>query len=472
VGLFWLCAWLLGFPSAQRDDGFFLGAGLHLARTGELANPWITGWRGYLGELPTQSFFFQPPLQAWCLAAWVKLWGVSVHSITGFAVVCGVSSAWVLASLILRAGGTALAAGIGALAVSAWLLQRGLRPESLGLFGVLLGARLMLSSITPRWAIGGFIGSLGVLAHAFTLTIIAPLTALIWLKHSYRLSSLVGVAAGLGAAALLFLFLIGGQIADFYTVFTRHAAFVNSTGESRWWHFGNSVFLGWEVYPYFAVLLSVLVSGVWIATKAQAARPALLRTGALLFVHAGLGFLIYPQYSVIFIVHAIALAPVFWNVHRPPNVPHWLLVVPSGVLLSWAALQIGLQSLAELRASTSPTAAVRAWLQSTRPEIVTFDVTSLRSVFAYTPPPGSLDVSWSWSPRTGSWPVKIGPRDVAVISQSSYASSYGGQQLAPNLIIAGRTFHSIRATKPLILVLGKDLPPPEAAPGLLWTYGP
>src|SRR6516165_719706 len=76
---FYFFLWLMDFPKPWGDDLFFCGSALNLTNGGHFTNPFIN-W------LPGQPFFFQPPVHSYVLAAWLKVFGVSAGSLTGFQV--------------------------------------------------------------------------------------------------------------------------------------------------------------------------------------------------------------------------------------------------------------------------------------------------------------------------------------------------------------------------------------------------
>ena len=77
------------------------GAAAHLAHTGELVNPFLRRWAAGFG---TDKYFLQMPLHPYLLAAWLRLFGVSVPAVLGFSWTCY---------------------GVGAVGLGAWLRRFG-----------------------------------------------------------------------------------------------------------------------------------------------------------------------------------------------------------------------------------------------------------------------------------------------------------------------------------------------------------
>jgi hypothetical protein len=79
--VFFLVLWALDFPKPMNDNLFYCGAGLNLAQGGDLANPLLARQ-----EFPGHYFFIYPPVHSYLLSGWLKLFGISAVSMTGFVI--------------------------------------------------------------------------------------------------------------------------------------------------------------------------------------------------------------------------------------------------------------------------------------------------------------------------------------------------------------------------------------------------
>src|SRR5271169_406830 len=77
--IFFLLLWFWDFPKPMCDDLFYSGAGLNLAQGGDLSNPLLARQ-----EFPGHLFLIYPPVHSYVLAGWLKIFGISAASMTGF----------------------------------------------------------------------------------------------------------------------------------------------------------------------------------------------------------------------------------------------------------------------------------------------------------------------------------------------------------------------------------------------------
>jgi len=121
-----LALWLLDFPKPMMDDLAYIGAGLNLAAGGDYSNPFLAG-QGF----PSHFFFVHTPLASYALAGWLKLFGISGASVTGFQMVTFLVVAASTLAILRRHGAPAWLEWVVPLAVSAGFLRGGLRTEPL-----------------------------------------------------------------------------------------------------------------------------------------------------------------------------------------------------------------------------------------------------------------------------------------------------------------------------------------------------
>ncbi len=121
-----LVLWLWEFPKPMMDDLFYAGAGLNLAAGGDFSNPYLAGQ-----EFPSHYFFVYTPLHSYVLAGWLKVFGISTASMTGFQGVMFFVIAASTLFLLRRHEAPAWLEWLVPLGVCAAFLRGGLRVEAL-----------------------------------------------------------------------------------------------------------------------------------------------------------------------------------------------------------------------------------------------------------------------------------------------------------------------------------------------------
>lgn len=463
LGTVWLALWLGGCPRPNVDDGFFAGAGIHLAETGRLENPWIRGWMGWLPGSQADKFLLQPPLYPLVLAGWLKVVGVSTATLTGYGCVVGFGASLTVWALLRRLSASVAAAWLAAALVGAWLLSRGLRPESLALLFASGGQLCLLSHRHPLgWLGGGLLGSAAVLAHPIWVIIVAPATVLQILKSRPgppRSGLLAALAGGIGLSAILLVAGLGSDFRPFLHDLTSHARFVAPT-ENRLDVFFQHFQVG---YDYYRNLLVVGLSLVCLLLNGSAAWAAALTwLGVQL-----LGFVLYTAQSTMFLVLLAALVPLLLG-HRHLGWRRRLHLVPALILLVAFGGQHSLQWLADRQQDSRPLrTSTLAYLAAASPAQMIFDATTLRTVFDFRPPAGAVDLAWAWSPgRDDRWwsPDHLDPTDCWVINPVWSHRQLPHEAARNRFVLMGRPFASVRSSRVWLLVLGADLPAPRDLP--------
>ena len=167
-----------GVPWPETDDPAFVGAGIALARTGQLTDPLIAG---FLAQLGMSHFYIQPPLQTYTLAGWIHLFGVGTASFHAFAWTCYVLGGAGLARLVRRFG---LSTAAGLLLAGMYLLAvagTGLRPEAEA--GALLFPGLALldwNARFPQKLLALLLLGLAPLAYPLGLGLAVPFVVAQW----------------------------------------------------------------------------------------------------------------------------------------------------------------------------------------------------------------------------------------------------------------------------------------------------
>ena len=233
--VFFIFLWTLDFPKPMNDDMFYCGAGLNLAQGGDLANPLLARQ-----EFPGHSFFIYPPVHSFVLAGWLKIFGISAASMTGFQLLLYAACAAATIIFLRRHGAPVWLEWVVPLGVGAAFLGFGLRPESLAAALTMTGFVLLECRGKAAWArfAGFFLLSLGMAAAPRTAPFGAALLLLAGYNHLWRgpgeaggknyLRWLLG-ATGALAAFLAFLAMIHFQVVEFWRTFHFYAQLVGGS---------------------------------------------------------------------------------------------------------------------------------------------------------------------------------------------------------------------------------------------------
>ncbi len=466
IALIWLLLWLAGFPLPNVDDSFFTGVGISLARNGQLTNPWVTGWMGYLEGVHPSKFLVQPPLYPHIMAAWIKGFGVSAASLTGFACTLGFLAtifAWLTFS---RLTGDRLTAALATAVVGAALLQRGLRPEPLAIACFFSGQWLLLARPRPGgWLAGGIANSAAVLTHPIWAILVVPATLIqihrVW-RARLRLPILfAALMSGIAIVAVALLGYLGRDWPAFVHDLAVHGRFV-SRDMNRWEAFFTHLSFGYEKYVR-SLLLIMAIAATAIAARHHRARVNTIAAGFGLMLVIGVA--LYAAQTTVYLVLSLAILPLLYP---RTGMNRWLGVAPASLFIGWFTLQTSLQLAGDRqwdeRTLRTPLA---AYLESAQPDLVVFDAATLRWQFDYRPPAGSIDLTWAWSPGRPDrfWnPAAIGPRDVWVIDPAWSDLHLPAKVRRGNLVLARRTFNSVRSSRACLVIVGADLPAPASLP--------
>jgi hypothetical protein len=228
VSLFFGFLWWLDFPKPFIDDLFFCGTALNMAGGGELTNP-LLAWH------PGEPFYFQPPVHSYVLAGWLRLFGISAGSLTGFQAVMYLCLTIAVIAILYRYGSLVWMECLVPLAVTAAFLGSGLRQEPLAAALTLGGFALVECGARRKSLV--FLAFVLMFFGAATAPRMSLFSAGLAGLAAYRVWS--GSAAGrerrtflwlgLGALAVsvvIFLLMIHFQLAEFYRVFHGTAQLV------------------------------------------------------------------------------------------------------------------------------------------------------------------------------------------------------------------------------------------------------
>ena len=238
----WLAAALLaavaagclarGMPWPNVDDLVFIGAGIDLARTGELVNHGMEAW---LAAFHTGKFYVQLPFPVYSMALWFRVFGVHTASVLGFQWLWYVVGGWGLVRTLGRFG---LALNVRLFLATLCLLSLlpyGCRPEAEAFALLLLGLALVDTAASFLRRVGALaVLGFGVMSYPLMATLAAPFgVALAGLtlppgpagRDRWRLLARVWTLPLVLAAAgvfLVFLAMIHGDLAAFLRVFNAH----------------------------------------------------------------------------------------------------------------------------------------------------------------------------------------------------------------------------------------------------------
>jgi len=211
---------LLGAPPPMSDDAWFKGAAAHMASTGVLANPGLTGFFPRVHEV----YACYPPIPLWLLAWFYAVFGVTQRASIAFTLTVHTLSAMAIGLAALRIQGgfriparvawwTALATGV------VWLGAERLldRPEEFGLLFVWLdlgirGPRHRLA----RAALSGLLAGLAALSAPWAGLVAMALFSFRTLGASWRThqgTAVVGALLGpVGVATVTSLTVFGAWV--------------------------------------------------------------------------------------------------------------------------------------------------------------------------------------------------------------------------------------------------------------------
>lgn len=461
--LAWLALWFAEFPRPNVDDGFFVGAGAHLAATGRLANPWIAGWLGWLPDVQTEKFFLQPPLYPAALAGWIGLAGVSTASLTAFACLLGIGASLFTWLLFHRLTCSITAAWLAAAVVATWLLFRGLRSDSLAALCAVAGQYCFLRRPdSAGWFGGGLLGAAAVSTHPFWITLVVPATALQILlprPPTPAPARLAAMAAGIGLTALALVAALGRDVTVFLHDLLAHARFV-APGSDRTGSFIRHFSVGYNLPVNLLLLAMAMVCLALNRRLGLAATIAWLASQAL-------GLWLYAAQSTVFLLLLAAFVPLLLSGSHA-GWRRTLHYAPALILGVFFTLHHAVQVLADRQHDArAHRPSLTAWLAAHPPGQVLFDATTLRTMFDYRPPEGSMDLAWAWSPgRPLRWwsPQQLAPRDLWVVNPVWSHGNLPTEAEAHRFVMLGRRFPSVRSSRALLLVVGSDLPAPHSLP--------
>src|SRR5580692_672 len=131
--VFFVIFWSLGFPQPHIDDLSYIGAGLNMARGGDFSNPLLAR------EFSEHFAFFYPPIHAYVLAGWLKVFGIGPAALTGFQMITYLLCAGSAIFILRKHQSPVWLEWLAPLAVANAFFSNGLRPESVAAALIITG---------------------------------------------------------------------------------------------------------------------------------------------------------------------------------------------------------------------------------------------------------------------------------------------------------------------------------------------
>lgn len=224
---FWAFVALKSFPPPFIDDAWYAGAAINLAQHGVFSNP-LCESLATIGS--AKLFLAYMPLHSYILAGWLRLFGVSTLSFHVFFTLLAFLDTLLIYWFFPKARSSWAIALLIILAVYELLAGVGMRPDSLGLFFLLIGMNVWRA----RTVAGYFVGNIFLGLAVITFPTVAPmalmfaLAALAYQRLFYgrTLRELIPLLLASGTAYalcfLLFLVCIHGQLGAFLDCLSRN----------------------------------------------------------------------------------------------------------------------------------------------------------------------------------------------------------------------------------------------------------
>ncbi len=457
IPVFWTALWAAGYPPPNWDDLFFAGGAFELAGTGRLANPLIRFWN----PVAANRYFFQPPFYQYALAGWLRLFGISAHSVLGFqCLVLAVCS--LCAALLLRRYGFS-GASIVPVLLAFSMAPQGLRHDAMGL--ALLAAGLWFLSFPGvlRALLGAFLLASALATWPALLAYAAPFGGVVSMaglqpgspRKIQIARRLVVFLAGAGAAFLLFLASIRFRLHEFLADFTWHARLRRPTlggllpAIKLQLTNGSAGFLYGPLYAVF-LLLTIVTALRWKQTRVEA-RVFLCTVWVGILANLVLYASILHTLADLFCWIGVVI--LLWEI---PVRPALRRIAVAAAIVAFAIAQSYLFIAAAGRKSV-PEAEYRAAREALRNHpsgLVAADEVAARLVFDYRLPAGAF--FWNYSvPPPQTWPFSIREKAPGVMWVLSPVKS-GVTQGIPateKVRFLGRVFGSISARPQEIVVI-------------------
>jgi hypothetical protein len=407
--VFLVFLWVMDFPKPMVDDLFYIGAGLNMAGGGDFSNPLLARQ-----EFPGHFFFVYPPLHSYAIWGWMKLFGISAASLTGFQMTMYLVTALSTIVILRKQSAPVWLEWLVPLGVTTAFLPLGLRPEPLAVALTMAGFALFVAA--PRrtpFIFAAFLlmllgGSAAPRMTVFSAALASAAGYGLWREKGAerRILWITGLAALL-SAFFIFLFLIHFQLGEFWRVFHFHSQRVRAG------KFGQLVgVIGYlDDSPFLrTVQLPLVVLSAWLflfgwkrkihdPSRASlfivGCLPVVVLTGAL-----GEGTVWYAIFILLLVSTAVLGAV-------PEMSRELKIILPCAFMLAGIkpfVICYGMLA-GHIQPDKGPDEPVAFALRSTPAHPVLLDRSVARYVFDYKIPPGFIDLQFS-APFPGSYVVQ------------------------------------------------------------------
>ncbi len=243
----------------------FIGAAVHLADKGFLANPLLRAWAPQTAD----RFFIQPPLHAIVLASWLQVAGVSALSVRVFqAALLGLggffTSLW--SSRLARGGGL-----LAALLPFLFLTERGARNDALGFALLSLGIALAIDEDSPAKRIMACLAlTLAPVAWPATIAYALPMSVALLVRTRHSLIAVAQVLVGGAFGALTWLAAIHFQVATFLADLSWHARVAGISNGDKLGSIAFEFTNGWGLLlclPFYLLVVWIIGARLGRATR-------------------------------------------------------------------------------------------------------------------------------------------------------------------------------------------------------------
>ena len=225
--IFFVFLWWLDFPKPHIDDVSYIGASLNMASGGDFSCPYISR------QFAEHFAFFYPPIHSYVLAGWLKIFGISTASLTGFQMIMYLLCAGSAIFILRRHQAPIWIEWLAPLAVANAYITDGLRPEPFAAAFIIVGFAMIECGLRNRLLV--FVAFLlmslgGAAAPRMTFYAVALILFSAWrvcgptAKDNRERWTMLGVLLGAGVSAgIIFLAMIQFKLKEFWETFHQNS---------------------------------------------------------------------------------------------------------------------------------------------------------------------------------------------------------------------------------------------------------
>lgn len=423
--------WVRDYPKPHLDDLYYTGAALHLAEGGDFSNPLIERQ-----ENPSHFFFVYPPLHSKTLATWLKIFGISARSMTGFQILLYFITACSAILILHRHAVSSFMYWLAPLGVITALLPVGLRTETLSVALTMAGLAMV-----ECWALNVaaiFVGFLLMFLGGAAAPRLTMFSAVLILYSAWRLCRrpdgkgtgvLISVAVAFICSLLIFLAQIHFQVGEFWHTFHTHSKLVQRRKLDMLLSYLNgNDFIDGSQLPLVWALAAVILFG-WPLKKSNSLWLGLAMVGGF-FLEAlaggiGGGTLWYVAFALLLISAAV--------IKDSPRLEFKLTGVIVFLFLvanvSWVIFEYQ-RAFGRVTMDRGELAQTAREMRSTPEHPVLIDGSTARYVYNYHIPQGFLDIQAAARfPKTHVI-QQLQPNDIYVIGPQNVETLKGATFLS------------------------------------------